>query len=68
MTNEEQPVVVDANDMIEGFRAQRTEALDKQVAWFAKFMAATKRADKAEARVKELEDKYEPKPKLEAVT
>ena len=72
MTPEEQQqvnaITVDVRDMIEGFRAQRTEAQDKQVEWFAKFMAATRRADAAEARVKELEEKCEPKPKPEAVT
>ncbi len=53
MTPEEQ-------HFVEAIRAQRTEALDNGAQWFAKFVAAKE-------RIKELEEKYEPKPKLEAV-
>ena len=66
MTNEEQQQVGNAN-FIEALRAQRTENADASANWFAKMMVEKTRSDKAEARVKELEEKYEPKPKLEAV-
>lgn len=51
----------DTNAFIEAIRAQRTENADASAKWFAQFMAAKAALDKAEARVKELEDKYEPK-------
>lgn len=56
MTQEEQQQVSTAN-FIEAIRAQRTEAQDASANWFAKFMVEKTRADKAEARVKELEAK-----------
>ncbi len=51
MTPEEQQQV---NDTVEAFRAQRTEALDKQVHWFAQYMAATRRIKELESKVAEL--------------
>lgn len=53
---------VNTNDFIEAIRAQRTEALDGQARWFAQYVAEKQRADKLDTRVKELEQKYEPKP------
>lgn len=53
---------------IEGIRAQRTEALDESASWFAKYCAEVERGQAKDTRIKELEDKYEPKPKEDAAT
>lgn len=58
--------MIDPSDMMEALSAQRNAAHNGEAHRFAQFMAEKRRADKAEARVKELEDKYEPKP-LEVV-
>lgn len=66
MTPEEQQQVHGSN-LLEAISAQRNAALNGEAARFAQMMVEKTRADQAEARVKELEDKYEPKPKLEVV-
>lgn len=61
-------MTIDPNDMLEAISAQRNAAHNGEAGRFAEMMSEKRRADKAEARVKELEEKYEPKAKLEAVT
>lgn len=58
---------IDPNDMLEAISAQRNQAQNEVATHFAQRMAEKRRADAAEARVRELEEKYEPKPKLGAV-
>ncbi len=48
-------IEVEAADMIEGFRAQRAEALDKAVEWFARYMAEKRRADDLQKKLGEME-------------
>lgn len=62
MSPEEQQQVYQAN-LMEATRAQRTDNADKNAHWFAMFMVEKTRADKAAARVNELEAKYEVKKK-----
>ena len=44
-------LAVNVNDFIEALRAQRTEALDAQAQWFAKFCASQKRVKELEAEL-----------------
>ena len=67
MTPEEQQQISTSN-LLEAISAQRNAALNGEATRFAQMMVEKTMREKAEARVKELEEKYEPKPKkLEAV-